>query len=254
MLRPKKDELRGRDFVKRNPRFPDSWPTGPLFDIEQASPRAAPQHAIDQQPTAPVLTATTACTVVPVVLTEQSWPFQMCCSWCASDPFDCGLCLYTLLYSTCAAAEISEKIGASGPCNTKSCCEQWWAAYCLTLGASLIGSFAFGIGAIVAPWVWTLYMARVRDTFTRKFRMPPDELCCDAPETTFQPYFICCYCTPCALYQQAYVLKHRAGVDLDCCCYKCCCSACALEMDSVQHSMPLNQGFTAPQPTQQLLF
>lgn len=177
----------------------------------------------------------------------------MCCSWFASDPTDYGLCLYTCLCSTCATAEISKKIGSMGLCDTRGCFEQWLAAYCVALVVTALGSFCFGIGSLLAPWVWSLYQASVREAFTKKYQLPPDELCCDSFVLTFQPMFICCYCTPCALYQQAYVLKHRAGIDLDCCCYKYVCSSCALPMDPVQQSMSLNRVATVNQPMLQQL-
>lgn len=162
--------------------------------------------------------------VADVVMGQYlSWPFPMCCSCLSHCCDDCGLCLYASCCPTCLGAEIGEYIGSSGCCGTTSCCGQWWSAFCMSFLFMTIGSLCC-VGALAAPWVASVWLTFGRDALKAKHRLPHDELCCDCTLSSFIP---CCIdCTICALYQEAYHIKHKnptGNHDFTCCCYTLFC-------------------------------
>lgn len=159
----------------------------------------------------------------PVQLVGSNWPFSMCCSCCVHCCDDPGLACYAACCSTCLGAEISEKIQNTGCCGCESCAGQWCAAYAVAAAAAMIGGLLCGAGSIAAACVWSVVLTQVRDAHKAVFQLPPDELCCDATFTSFLP-LVFCDCTMCAVYQQAYFIKHTTGKDFECCCYTTCCN------------------------------
>jgi len=166
--------------------------------------------------------------VTVVSAQPREWPFGMCCSCLTECSRDCGLCCYACWCPSCLGAEIAEKIGSKGCCNTETCCAQWWAACGLDCLIRVLGSFCFGVGSLIGPWVWTIWFATGRDAIKAKYLLPHDELCCSSSCTSFLPdYVLCLNCSQCALYQEAFYLKHEQGadknIDFDCCIYNMCC-------------------------------
>lgn len=159
--------------------------------------------------------------VADVVVSQRTmWPFPMCCSCLTHCCDDCGLCVYALCCSTCLGAEIGEYIGSTGCCGTTSCCGQWWSAFAM----SCVVQLCFGIGTLAAPWVYSVWFTFGRDALKAKHRLPHDELCCECTISSFFPY--CVDCSICALYQEAYYIKHAnptGNHDFSCCCYTTFC-------------------------------
>mmetsp|Transcript_26665 Transcript_26665/g.106824 ORF Transcript_26665/g.106824 Transcript_26665/m.106824 type:complete len:272 (+) Transcript_26665:39-854(+) len=206
-------------------------------------PVVSEARAVDAGDAAPVV-AGEVVSVVPVVAAlgptampafqgavvardAQAWPFAMTCASLTHCADDAGLCCYACLCLECAAAEVSAKIGNRGWCGTESCAAQWCAAYLTAAAVSTLGLCVVGLGAVLAPCVWTVWLAQIRNAQKAVYRLPHDELCCDATVTSTLPwYFLCLDCACCAVYQQAFYLKHVAKKDLECCCYQCCCASC----------------------------
>lgn len=142
---------------------------------------------------------------------------------------------YAAFCGSCLAAEISaDYLQAKGCCGSDSCCAQWWCACLLSCLISTVGSFLCGAGSLMSPWVYTIWFAQGRDAIKLKYNLPHDELCCDNSVTTFLPSYICCLnCDVCALFQQAYFLKHTMKEhDFTCCCYQCMCTSCKPQEDA----------------------
>ena len=140
------------------------------------------------------------------------WPFPMYCSVFAYRYKDPGLCCYACCCPSCLAAETNALLGVEGFCGSASCAHQWTVTCLLDL---MVGSVT------QAGWVaWWAFFSLSRRKIEESQSLPPDEVCCDHPLTTF---FFCC--TPCALYQQAYYAKHTVGREFQCCCYTKCCSS-----------------------------
>lgn len=153
------------------------------------------------------------------------WPFPMCCSCLTHCCDDFGLCMYASCCPTCLGAEIGEYIGASGCCGTTSCCCQWWSALAVTILVMSVGSLCCFVGSLAAPWVTSVWLTFGRDALKAKHRLPHDELCCECTISSFFPYFL--DCTVCALYQEAYYIKHAnlaGNHDFSCCCYTTFCN------------------------------
>lgn len=207
---------------------------GKVTTPKTAIPVVAHEEPMDEQSRLVVANA--------VLEGEQAWPMPMVCACCRGpEPCDWGLCCYVLWFGKCAAAEISEKIGARGLYGSTTCFEQFCAAYLTSLAVVCVGSFVHHVGAFLAPWVFTLFFAKIRHNFKGKFHLPDDELCCNKSCTSFLPIICICDCASCAVYQQAYFLKHRAGIDLECILYDTCCTCCALPVESGQQG----DGYTA---------
>ncbi|KAJ1462904.1 hypothetical protein M885DRAFT_504342 [Pelagophyceae sp. CCMP2097] len=129
----------------------------------------------------------------------------------ASICFDCradaGLCWYAVCCTSCLAAEVSEAVGASGYFGSPDSCAQWSSALVLDVALSALGNIC-AFGGAMSSLVWWNYYARVRYAMERTYQLPRDELCFDAPWTTFLPVVpFLCDCSCCALYQQAYFVK-----------------------------------------------
>mmetsp|Transcript_2943 Transcript_2943/g.9830 ORF Transcript_2943/g.9830 Transcript_2943/m.9830 type:complete len:103 (+) Transcript_2943:684-992(+) len=65
-----------------------------------------------------------------------------------------------------------------------------------------------------------------RDAMKARYRLPHDELCCECSPSSFLPrYVLCLSCEWCAIYQEAYFLKHDQKMpDFKCCLYQAFCA------------------------------
>mmetsp|Transcript_2938 Transcript_2938/g.9807 ORF Transcript_2938/g.9807 Transcript_2938/m.9807 type:complete len:110 (+) Transcript_2938:636-965(+) len=91
-----------------------------------------------------------------------------------------------------------------------------------------------------------------RDAMKARYRLPNDELCCQCSPSSFLPYYLIVSCEWCAIYQEAYFLKHDQKMpDFKCCIYQACC-ACVPAAPREQTSLAASSDATpgvAPQPT-----
>ena len=146
---------------------------------------------------------------------------------------------YAYFCTSCLAAELAaDYIDNRGCCNTQTCTSQWWAACglkCLTAlcsasCAGFVGWLALGVVCVltepVSPWICTMWYTQSREAMKAKYLLPHDELCCDNAVSSFLPTHLCCLnCSACALYQQAYYIKHvQMKEDYKCFIYKACCA------------------------------
>lgn len=160
----------------------------------------------------------------PVAGVGLAWDFPMCCSMCNYDAAcaDPGLCLYVTCCPTCMLSEMSYALGAKGCCGTEGCGAQFCSAFWCEQALNVLGQAAGCQGAL-GPLVYTAWGARTRDVMQARYGLPKDEICCDSTVYTYAPSYCIFSCAPCALYQQAYFLKHTAKHDFECCCYTGLC-------------------------------
>lgn len=186
---------------------------------------------IEVQPGVSVLPAVIPPAVIPaavpepVVAKEVTWPFPMWCSCLRYGSLDRGLCCYAFFCPSCLAAEIAQSLDLKGCCGSSDAFVQWSATCAfmtLTAAAMSIVGMSF-----LAPWACTIFYSMGRDVVKIRYDLPPQELCGTMSCTSFMP--CCCLdCSPSALYQEAYLLKHDLGhtnFPGDCCCvYNLCCA------------------------------
>ena len=134
---------------------------------------------------------------------------------------------YSFFCTSCLAAELAaDYIDNRGCCNTQTCTSQWWAACGLKCFMDLSSAVCCGIPVLASPWVHTLWYTQSREAMKAKYLLPHDELCCDNAISSFLPTYLCCLdCSACAMYQQAYYIKHvQMKEDYKCFIYKACCA------------------------------
>ena len=112
--------------------------------------------------------------------------------------------------------------GARGMFGSRTCCDQWWNTCLAAFFVETLGNCCFfGTGFICGPWIWSGWYAMTRDAIKNSYRLPNDELCGSRGSImSFLPWYMCLLmCHPCAVYQEAYYVKHALKRDYTCCCY-----------------------------------
>ena len=105
---------------------------------------------------------------------------------------------------------------------SRTCCDQWWNTCLAALFVETLGNCCFfGTGFLCGPWIWSGWYAMTRDAIKNSYRLPNDELCGSRGSImSFLPWYMCLLmCHPCAVYQEAYYVKHALKRDYTCCCY-----------------------------------
>ena len=134
---------------------------------------------------------------------------------------------YASFCTSCLAAELGANyIDIMGCCNTQTCAAQWCTACVLKSICDSSSYFCCGAGMLLSPWICTMWYSDSREAMKEKYLLPHDELCCDSVASSFLPTYLCCLdCSVCAMYQQAYFIKHvQMEEDYKCFIYKACCA------------------------------